>query len=423
MAKITTLFVTKAQPPPTEYRIHWDDRLPGYGLRVNSKGRKSFIAQGRLKGLSVCYTIGPFGRFTEYEAREEARQVLQGLSKGIDPRTIRRRAEGITLLELAQEYIARPTADMKTRSREAILRHVNTTFEDTANKPIAAITEDYVRRRYEFVLQHGLRGKLPNGAPVQAKQAHSVLSAMLNYAVDMNKGIDSNPCAKVVNRHNRVKIKERESYIQQSKIGGVWNWLTEQRTQAYTQLGMGRLDLLMFLLWTGCRLSEASELTWDRVTLDDEDPYWHLPDPKNRQPYWVPLSTQAVEMLKVRRQEVPQNIRWVFPSDRSRSGHIEDPRDLWPKLSAIAGEPISAHDCRRSFSHYGLMDCGIELFRIELLTTHKPTGTVSKHYAKAATQKLQWLRPQVQQIADWMEKQALIASAGNVIQLAARKAG
>jgi integrase len=424
MPKITKAFIDKVALPAEGYCIHWDDTKDprGYGLRVNAKGTKSFVFQGRLRGTSILFTIGRYGDLTEPQARQEARDIRDGLRKGIDPRDVRRKPTGMTLMQLAEEYVARPTVNMKERSRDAIMRHINTTWENAKDKPIGAITEDYVRRRYDFVLNHGLRGDRKDGAKFQAKQAHAVLSAMLNYAVEMNLGITVNPCAKVVNKHNRVATTSRDTFIQQSKIGAVWNWLTEQRAQAYTQGAMGRLDLARWLLWTGCRLSEALELTWDRVSLDEADSHWHLPDPKNRQPYWVPMSTQALTMMKVRRQEVPQRVQWVFPSYRSKSGHMEDPREsLWNPISDITGESITAHDCRRSFSIYGLMDCRIEKFRIDLLTCHKPVGVLSQHYAQIATQRLQWLRPEVQQIADWIERQAAIAAASNVVPL--RKAG
>ena len=426
MAKITKTFIDKVSLPDEGYKIHWDDQKDprGFGLRVNAKGTKSFVQQGRLRGVSILFTIGAYGELTEHQAREEARQIKHGLRKGIDPRTVRRRAEGMTLLQLANEYVSRPTVDMKPSSRDAVLRHVKTTWEAVKDKPITTISEDYVRRRYDSILRHGLRGDRPDGAPFQAKQAHAVLAAMLNYAVEEQKGIGVNPCLKVVNRHNRVKAAARDSYIQQSRIGHVWNWLTEQRADAYTQGAMGRLDLARWLLLTGCRLSEALELTWDRVNLDENDPWWHLSDPKNRQPYWVPMSTQALELMKVRRTEVAKSVPWCFPSYRSESGHMEDPREtLWKPISKVAGEPITAHDARRSFTIYGLMDCRIEKFRMDLLTCHKPVGVVSQHYAQIATQKLQWLRPEVQQVADWIEKQACIASSGNVIQLPLKKTG
>lgn len=183
---ITTAFIKSVALPADGYVIHWDrNKDPrGFGLRVNAKGAKSFVLQGRLRGVSILFTIGTYGELTEHQAREEARQVRHGLRKGIDPRTVRRRAEWMTLLQLAEEYASRPTVNMKESSREAVPRHVETSWSAVKDKPITTISEDYVRRRYDSILRHGLRGNRADGSPYQAKQAHAILSAMLNYAVE-----------------------------------------------------------------------------------------------------------------------------------------------------------------------------------------------------------------------------------------------
>ncbi len=56
-------------------------------------------------------------------------------------------------------------------------------------------------------------------------------------------------------------------------------------------------------------MSEASKLTWDRVDL--EKGTWHLPDLKNGNKVWLPLSSQAVEVLRSR-QNLGINSPYVF---------------------------------------------------------------------------------------------------------------
>ena len=69
--------------------------------------------------------------------------------------------------------------------------------------------------------------------------------------------------------------------------------------------------LVLFAIEKGMRRGEILSLTWENVHLDKR--YVHLPDSKNGDSRNVPLSPQALELLR----ELPRNIRSeqvVFPS-------------------------------------------------------------------------------------------------------------
>lgn len=168
--------------------------------------------------------------------------------------------------------------------------------------------------------------------------------------------------------------------------------------------GLASVDLVMFLLLTGARIGEASALTWDRVNLDEA--WWHIPDPKNRNPVWMPLSSQALELLKTRQRVKGSN--FVFAS-WGKAGHIRDPRDTMNKVSEIAGLHLSPHDLRRTFTTIGLANCSLDLYKVELLTNHVPKTVTERHYLE--TQQLQYLLPEAQRIADWIEAQAVAVKA------------
>jgi integrase len=172
----------------------------------------------------------------------------------------------------------------------------------------------------------------------------------------------------------------------------------------------------MFLMLTGARIGEASALTWNRVNL--EEGWWYLPDTKNKNPVWLPLSKQAIELLKTRQRV--EGSQYVFTS-WGKSGHLKDPRDMMKKVSEVAGTHLSPHDLRRTFVTLGVAVCGIDLYKMELLTNHVPKGVTAKHYLK--TSRLQYLLPEVQRIADWIDTQgklvAAIANGDNVVALCA----
>lgn len=415
MAKLTKTFIDKVQPPAEGYEIHWDDSLKGYGLRVTAAGKRVFVAQGRVLGKAVCFTIGPFGEWTEFEAREKARKVLQGMREGIDPRDVKKADEAtrVTLRQVADAYMGRP-GKLKDSSKSEIERHVTTTFEAWQHKPITGITEDDCRKRYNEILTKGLRGKAP--APGQAVQAFSVLRALINFAGRRYKRADGTPLILhnpvAVLKDDWVTLPERKTRIPESKIGPVWSALQQWRDQAYNRDTLASIDLVIFLVLTGARIGEAAALTWDRINLDEG--WWHLPDPKNRNPVWLPLSTQAVQLLTTRQRV--EGSPFVF-SSWGKAGHIKDPRDTMKKVSEVAGTKITPHDLRRTFTTFGVANCGVDLHKIELLTNHVPRGVTAKHYLE--TSHLQYLKPEVQRIADWIEQQAAKANGANVVPLRA----
>lgn len=421
MAKLTKTFIDKATAPEKGYLFHWDEALKGYGLRVTAAGKKTFVAQGRVMGKAVCVTIGPYGEYTEHEARDKARKLLQSMREGEDPRDAKKRDEAarVTLRQVADAYLNRP-GKLKDSSKVEIERHVATTFEAWQHKPITAITEDDCRKRYNEMMTKGLRGKAP--APGQANQSFSVLRALINFAGRQYKKTDgaplitNNPVSAL--KDNWVALKPRTTDIDEKKVGAVWHMLTTARDVAYNRDTLASIDLVMFLMLTGARIGEASALTWDRVSLDENDAWWHIPDPKNSNPVWLPLSTQARELLTTRPRVKGSN--FVFTS-WGKCGHIKDPRDTMGKVSEAAGTKLSPHDLRRTFVTVGVAVCDIDLHKLELLTNHVPKGVTARHYLK--TSRLQYLLPEVQRIADWITEQGKIAKAvatgENVVQLRA----
>jgi integrase len=398
--------------------FHWDTEVKGFGLRVTPTGKMTFIVQGRVEGSGkeARITIGPFGVFTCEQARDLAREHLRSMRMGLDPRELKRQDDAmkVSLRSVCDAYISRP-GKLKASSAAVIERHVTTTFASWAAKPIVSITEDMCKARYREMLTKGLRGK--KGAPGQANQAFAVLGALINYAGRQHKRADGspliafNPVASL--KDDKVKLKPRTSRVMDAKVGAVWHALGEWRAVAHNRDTASSIDLVRFLLLTGLRISEASSLRWEQVHLDDS--YFHLPNPKNNNPVSMPLSMQAVALLKSR-PRVEGN-PYVFPS-WGAAGHIKDPRDLMKKLSGVAGNPITPHDLRRTYTNVALRSCRIEKFRTDLLTNHITRDVTAEHYFD--TTNLQWLQPEAQQIADFLDQQAAIAASDNVKQLTPR---
>ncbi|WP_201752631.1 tyrosine-type recombinase/integrase [Sphingomonas changnyeongensis] len=387
--------------PGTKDEFHWDSEPRGFGLRVTPTGKMTFIIQRRVEGTGkeARITIGAFGVFTVEQARDAAREHLRNMRMGLDPRELKKQTAAlqVTLADVCTAYVGRP-GKLKATSRQAIERHVTTTFEAWKDKQIASITEEMCKARYREMLTKGLRGK--KGAPGQANQAFAVLGALINYAGRQHRRADGspliahNPVAAL--KDDKVRLKPRTTRVLDPKVGAVWLALREWRAVAHNRDTASSIDLVRFLLLTGLRISEASALKWEQV--HEDDGCFHLPNPKNSNPVSMPLSQQALALL-AERPRVDGN-PYVFPS-WGKAGHIKDPRDLMRKLSGVAGNPINPHDLRRTYTNIALRQCRIEKFRTDLLTNHITRDVTAEHYFD--TSNLQWLQPEAQQIADFLD--------------------
>lgn len=424
-AKLTKGFVEKIKPGPKD-QFYWDAEIRGFGVRATPAGKLTFVVQGRVggSGKEARITIGPFGVFTVDQARDVAREHLRTMKMGTDPRDLRRQDDAmkITLRQVADAYFARPGM-LKESTRSEMDRHVQQVFASFRDRAIASITSVECRKRYEEMATKGLRGKGP--APTQASIAMVTLRTLINFAKDEYKLASGKPIIEV----NPVAILKKElkpkaprtRHIDRRKVGDFWHLLTEARAASINADAMTGIDLVMFLLLTGARRNEGAMLTWDRVNLDDDpaECWWHLPDPKNKNPVWLPLSSQAVTVLRARKR-IKGN-PYVFTS-RSKAGHIMDTRAPLERLSrAIGMERLSAHDLRRSFVTLGAKACRLDIAKLELLTNHVPHGITARHYLE--TSDLKDYYPEVQAIGDWIEREGIVAAArangANVVALRA----
>jgi integrase len=406
-AKLTKGYVDRILSGPKD-EFHWDTEVKGFGVRVTPLGKLTFIVQGRIIGSesSARMTIGPYGVFTVDQARDEAREHLRAMRKGFDPRELKRvdQAMKVTLQDVADAYFARP-GKLKATTTAEMKRHIEKVFTAWKDRPIASITEAEVKKRYRDMATKGLLGA---PAPGQANISMTTLRTLINFAARQYKRGDGSPLIQHnpvnVLRDDWIELKPRTRDVGETKVGAVWYALQQARADPFSHDALAGTDLALFLLLTGARRNEGAMLTWDRVNL--QEGWWHIPDPKNANPVWLPLSTQAVALLKSRKP-VEGNPH-VFAS-RSRAGHIMDTRAPLERISKAAGLTLSAHDLRRTFVSVGVATCDIDLYKMELLTNHVPKGITARHYLQ--TSRLQYLLPQVQVIGDWMEEQGRIAEA------------
>lgn len=425
--KLTKTNIDKVRKPGAGTIIYIDTDTKGFGLRITKSGAASFVVQRMIAGQAkeARITIGEYGAWTVDDAREEAEKLIGKMRKGIDPREAKRQeeVEKVTLRRVADAYMAR-TGKMRESTKVEMNRHVDKVFAYWRDKPIASITEADVRKRHKEMCARGLDGR---PAPGQAQISLVTLRTLVNFANRRFKRADGSPLIPHNPVHTMkddwVAFEPRTRHVELDKVGAVWNRLTELRANARDALALAGVDLVRFLMVTGARKGEVGSLRFDQVHLEDDaaNCWWHLPNPKNGNPVWLPLSRQAADIIRERRKLTEGD--YVFPST-SKSGFISDARAPLAQISKIenvasdGSGQVSSHDLRRTFVTTGFSACGIDLFKLELLTNHVPQGVTARHYLQ--TSRLQYLYPEAQAISDWIEQQAAIAAGDNVVALPKR---
>src|SRR5438105_5392457 len=106
--RLTQAMVDKQRPPAEGRIICWDKILPGFGLRISAKGRRTWLAMYRVRGKQVAETFGTTALIPSLsEARERARESMLAAKRGINP-VAERRAQ-TTKAEAAAKTTAEST--------------------------------------------------------------------------------------------------------------------------------------------------------------------------------------------------------------------------------------------------------------------------------------------------------------------------
>jgi integrase len=110
-------------------------------------------------------------------------------------------------------------------------------------------------------------------------------------------------------------------------------------------------DFILLALLTGARRSNVAAMRWKDVDLRNAE--WRIPAPesKGRKQQLVPLGPEAVAILESRHLDDKAN--YVFPSERSKAGHIQDPRRTWQRVLEASGvNDLRLHDLRRTLGSW-----------------------------------------------------------------------
>ena len=393
--KLTKRVVDQATPIPGKPQTFIRDaELPGFALRISPGGTKAFIVERRVEGQVRRQTLGRFGHLTVEQARREAIKLLGQLAMGINPIAERktRQAKRITLAQAFEDFkLARK--NLKPGTLKGYQDHLENRLGDWMAKPLTQITKQMVSQRHREMGEAGTKA--------QANGVFRVLKAVMNFALHQYEDGNGNPIlsANPVNILNHTRAwypsRRRMGVIKASELGRWYRAVQALKSEDKLTSAWVIADYLSFVLFTGLRASEASELRWDDIDLEERT--LTLADPKNRQPFTLPLSDIAMDVL-AERQKLTVN-EYVFPN-RTGTGSLNDPRKQMAHVTEQSGVAFLIHDLRRTFITIA-ESLDISGYTLKRLVNHKVSQDVTDGYIISDTERL---RGPVQQVADFLKR-------------------
>jgi integrase len=374
MPKLTDrLLATLKLEPGRKDRLVFDTACPGLGVRITTKGSRTFIVQWTEPATKrkVREPLGLWGSLTIDQAREAARARLGAVAKGINPRAerLRQRAEAeleraeaaLTFDALVSEWAALHLANRRPRYAREAQRAIKHVFPHLMKRPAAHI------QRTDAV--NGLDKLVEAGKTAMAGRTLAYARACFRWAVQRGK-VPANPFQ---NLPISTSARQRDRVLTNSELAEVW--------VAAQSLGYPFGPFFQLAILTLQRREEVAAMRWSEIS--DDMSQWTIPGSrmKNGKPHDVHLAEPARAVLR----EIPRldGCDFVFSTTGVSpiSGFSRGKAGLDAAITAARKEngsvksaptPWWLHDLRRT-GVSTLAGLGFDSIVADMLLAHKPT--------------------------------------------------
>lgn len=369
-----------AKPASKPYHIH-DEKLPGFLLRVEVSGRRTFYVQYRHAGRQTMLRIGNAELYTVAKARTKARALLLDVAEGRDPAAARRaaRRKASTLREFINGDYGEWAATAQ-RDGAATCKRMLTVFAEFADTPLDRITPRDVDAWATRTQDKG------GNSPATVRRNVATLKAALNKAVAWGD-ISANPLkdytagkppesrtrslspdeehrlfAALDAREERLRAK-RDDYNAAARHVGI----PEEPDLRSAVFADALKPAVILSLLTGLRKGELLKLEWRDIDFPNRLLTVRAENAKSGKARHVPLNPDALMTLKVWRDQTTSTALVFTAEDGAEERRIENQFRGLLKAAKILG--FRWHDLRHCFASK-LVSAGKSLYTVQQVLGH-----------------------------------------------------
>ena len=344
------------RPPTTGRLVVRDVVVPGLRIRVTPRGAKSWSVvykivgertsdkTGRARtGAQHRITLGRYPAMPLSEARERAREVLDAVSHGRDPRPERRQRALNTLASVARRHAG------NGKAIRVLERHV---LPVLGNRPIRDIRRKDIHELLDDIVESGRVGT--------ARECRKHLSRLFNLCVN-REIVSSNPAHRM-DRADLASNKDAGRSLTNEELRAIW--------KATGLLGYRYGSYCRIMILTGQRRGEWSDASWPEI--DAQQRLLEIPAErhKSRRGHVVPLVGAAWEIV----EGLPhQSGDYIFSNRDGRVpiSYFSRAKKRLDRLAPVA--PYRLHDFRVS-CETRLATLGVHQEIRDAVLGHAPRG-------------------------------------------------
>ena len=361
-----------AAPPQGDVLFCMDGLVPYLRLKITAQSR-SWVFDKSINGKHFKRRLGDANAIGVVEARLEAYNWAKSLDAGVLPETRQQKQRKLARISVTVETLFKEYVEKHLKSHASTASEIERGFElywaPIRKERISDLAPETITAWMHTVARLPAKKKKSTGNATANKQL-TFLKACIRW------GAGQQMCEWQPSLFLAVKrLPEADGFGEYLK--------KEQVAQLETALegySSEISDAIMMGLWTSQRKSNVLSMEWSEI--DFSSMTWTIPAPKTKwkkKDYTVTLTTKALEILMRRRSN---GSRWVFPSDRSESGHIENINTAWLEIRAKADlGSLRIHGLRHTGATW-LAEAGASAFEIQRRLQHSSVKTSERYVQK-----------------------------------------